>query len=279
MKKFIISFFCFFIFSNLFLGSSYAQDFMGSVSAATGGTGVGAVEATDSVLINPATIAQIPTKYFSVGYAEKRWGATVSDNGKEALFPAALGYYRYSWDQLKREDISVGFAYSVSKPFAIGANVIFLKYDDLTKTNQETHRQTVGDFGATYALNSNFAFGMLLKNFFSTTTDLSSALRRQQTSSLGMSYTFDNLSRFRFDIESNSNNKTDRLVFKYGVESFLNDWLVLRLGYQNNNAQSKNFKTAGIGFVGPQFSFHYAYLADVDESSNNRHSVDLGVPF
>lgn len=273
MKKILI------LILSAFSFQSYSQDFMGSVSAATGGTGVGSVEATDSVLINPATIAQIPTKYFSLGYSEPRWGVTISDNGKEALFPAALGYFRYSWDQLKRQDISVGFAYPISKSFAIGANVLFLEYDDRTKPISQTHRQTVGDFGATYALNSNFAFGALFKNAFASNTDLTKSLQRQQTTSVGTSFTFDNLSRFRFDVESNSENKIDRLIFKYGMESFLNDWLVLRLGYQNNNVQSKNFKTAGIGFVGPQFSFHYAYLADVDDSSNNRHSIDLGIPF
>lgn len=268
----------FFLLSFFVSTYVYAQDFMGSVSAATGGTGVGTVEPTDSVLINPATIAQIPTKYFSLGYSEPRWGVTISDNGKESLFPAALGYFQYNNDFVKRKDISVGVAYPITKSFAVGANVLFLEYEEKTSA-ANTHRQTAGDIGATYAINSNFAFGVLFKSLFSSNTDLAEALQRQQTTAAGMNYTFDNLSRFRFDIESNSKNKMDRLVFKYGVESFLNDWIVLRLGYQNNNVVSKNYQTAGLGFVGPQFSFHYAYLANVADSSDYRHSVDLGVPF
>ena len=30
-------------------------------------------------------------------------------------------------------------------------------------------------------------------------------------------------------------NKTDRLVYMLGLENYLNDWVVFRLGYQNNN--------------------------------------------
>lgn len=277
----IFSFNLFLLLSSvlIFPCDSYSQTFAGSVSASAGGTGVGVVEPSDSVLLNPATVAQIPTKFFAVSYAESRWGITMSDNGKEALFPAALAYYKYSWDQLKRQDMSVTVAHIFNKNFALGLNILFLEYDDRSKPIEETHRQTAADLGGTYAINENFAFGATLKSFYKSRSELADSEQRTQTVVLGTSFTFDNLSRFRFDIETNDKNKTDRLAFKYGIESFLNDWLVLRLGYQNNNVLSKNFQTAGIGFVGPQFSFHYGYLADVNDSSENRHSVDLGVPF
>ena len=64
-----------------------------------------------------------------------------------------------------------------------------------------------------------------------------------------------------------------------GLETYLNDWMIIRLGYQNNNVLSKNFTTAGLGFSGPQFGFHYGYLTNVSNRNEDRHTVDLGVPF
>ena len=70
----------------------------GSVSMATGGTGRGTVEPTDGTLLNPAIVAQIPTKYMSFNYTKDHTQVAISDNGRDALFPAALSFVRNEKD-------------------------------------------------------------------------------------------------------------------------------------------------------------------------------------
>ena len=90
---------------------------------------------------------------------------------------------------------------------------------------------------------------------------------------------FPQIARFRFDIESAPENKTNRLVYMSGIETYMNDWMIFRFGYQNNNVVSKNYITAGAGFAGPQFGLHYAYVSNVADKKEDKHSIDLGIPF
>jgi len=265
---------------SLFSSTSFAQ-VAGSVSMATGGTGRGTVDPTDSVLLNPAIVAQIPTKYFSFNYATDQMGLTISDNGRQALFPAAIAFNRTEVDHLKTQNMGVAVAYSPKPKFAIGlmASLVEYSFDNNPAIGDQKFRQTVGDLGATYAFSKNFAVGAVAYKVFSSKSDVDETLQRQRTLGFGTNYIYENFVRFRFDVESAPENKFNRLVYMGGVETFMNDWLVLRLGYQNNNVLSKNFTTAGLGFAGPQFGLHYAYLTNPADHDDDRHSVDLGIPF
>lgn len=269
-----------FLLSTLFFCDlGLATPVVGSVSTATGGTGRGTVEPTDSVLLNPAIVAQIPTKYFSFNYSKDQMGLTISDNGREALFPAALALNRIEVDHLQTQNIAVAVAYSPLAKLSFGLSAGLVEYSFDNSTDGQKYRQTVGDFGATYAFSKAFAVGLVANKIFSSKSDVDQTLQKQRTVGFGTNYTYQNFVRFRFDVESGPDNKTDRMVYMGGLETFMNDWLIIRFGYQNNNVLAKNFTSAGLGFSGPQFAFHYAYLSNPADSDDNRHSVDLGIPF
>ena len=110
-KKFVKIIFV--LLSGLFFSTTaLATAIIGSVSTATGGTGRGAIEPIDGVLLNPSSVAQIKTKFFSFNYQKDQMGITISDNGKEALFPAAIAFVRSEKDNLKTQDMAVVLAYS-----------------------------------------------------------------------------------------------------------------------------------------------------------------------
>lgn len=262
----------------LFSDGAWAAPYIGSVSLATGGTGRGTVEPTDSVLLNPAIVAQIPTKYFSFNYSKDRMGATISDNGREALFPAALAFNRTDQNHLLTQNLMLAVAYTPLARLSFGLAVSLVEYT-VDIPVEEKFRQTTGDLGVTYAFSKIFAVGLVSSKAFSSKTDLNETLQKQRTLGFGTNYTYLNFVRFRFDVESAPDNKFDRMVYMGGLETFLNDWMILRFGYQNNNVLSKNFLSTGIGFAGPQFGFHYAYLTNPADHDDDRHSVDLGIPF
>jgi hypothetical protein len=258
---------------------SFALPVTGTVSMSTGGTGRGTVEPTDSVLLNPAIVAQIPTSYISLNYTRDQYGITISDNGKEALFPAAVAFNRSNVNDVKTQDMTLVVAYSPKPKLSFGIGASLVEYSLDNSANDQKYNQTVADLGMTYAFTKDFAFGVVAYKAFSSQTDFNQALQKQRTVGAGMNYTYLNFVRFRYDIESAPDNKFNRLIFMSGLETFLNDWMILRLGYQNNNVVSKNFLSAGIGFAGPQFGFHYGYLTNPADHADDRHSVDLGIPF
>ncbi len=268
-----------FIFTLLVSQFIFASPIIGSVSTATGGTGRGAIEPVDGTLLNPSSVAKIKTQFFSFNYSNEQMGVTIADNGKEALFPAALAFVRTDINNLKTQDMAVVVAYSVLPRLSLGTTVSLVEYVTNLKNTEQKYRQTVSDIGASYALAKNISVGIVAYKILSTGSELEKTLQKQQLLGMGASYTFDNFVRFRFDIESAPENKVDRLTYMAGLETFLNDWMIIRLGYQNNNVLSKNFMTAGLGFSGPQFGLHYGYLTNVSNRDEDRHTVDLGVPF
>ncbi len=278
-KKIIRSLILSLVFSISISEAAQASAMVGSISAATGGTGRGTVEPVDGVLLNPASVALINSKFFSFNYSKDQMGVTISDNGKTALFPAAIAFVRTEKDNFKTQDMALVLAFSALRRLSFGTTISLVEYLQDVNGVEQKYRQTVGDIGATYIVNREMSVGVVMNKAFSSSTELGSALQKQKTFGFGGNYTYENFVRFRFDLESASENKTDRLVYMGGVETFLNDWIVARVGYQNNNVLAKNFVTAGVGFSGPQFSLHYAYLTNVADRNDDRHSVDLGIPF
>ncbi len=251
----------------------------GAISTATGGSGRGTTEPVDSVLLNPAIVAALPTKFFSANYTNEQWGVTISDNGKDALFPAAVAFVKSDANNLKTQQISVALSYAFQKSFAVGLGVSMLEYDLGGAAFQQKYRQSIGDVGFVYAPSPVFGVGLVANKVFSSATEIAQSLQKQKTIGFGAQYTYLSFARFRFDIESAPENKTDRLVYMGGIETFINDWVIIRLGYQNNNVLAKNFSSLGLGFAGPQFGLHYAYISNVVDKSEDKHSIDLGIPF
>lgn len=268
------------VFIISLIGATKVLAAVGAVSAATGGTGRGAVEPIDGVLLNPATVSDLPNKSFSYNYSQDQWALTVTDNGQDSYFPASLKFIKTKSSVVDTQQLGLSFASRRWKKFAVGGTGSMVEYTNyLSNSLEEKYRQSTVDLAATYALATNFGIGLVANKVGSSTASLPENLQIQKTVALGMSYTYLNFARFRLDVESAPENKTDKLVYMTGLENYLNDWVVFRLGYQNNNVVSKNYLTAGIGFAGPQFGLHYAYIANTTSNNEDKHLFDLGIPF
>lgn len=254
---------------------------VGAVSNATGGSGRGAVDTTDGILLNPAFLVDFPSKYITLNYSQDDYAVTVVDNGKESFFPAALQFVETKTSQVDTRKFGVSFATPRWKILTVGTTVSLVEYSNiLNNAGAETkYRQGVADLGLTLALSKNIGFGLVANKVGSTHTELPAGLELQKTVGAGFSYTYANFMRLRFDVLSGPDNKTDKLVYMYGIENFINEWLVVRLGYQNNNVTAQNYLTAGLGFDGPQFGFHYAYVGNTANQPDQKHLFDLSIPF
>jgi len=257
---------------------------VGAVSTATGGSGRGAVEPVDGILLNPATISDLPSQNFSYNYSENHWALTVTDNGEDVYLPAAFKFVKTKNSLLDSQQLGLSLASRRWKKIAFGGTASMIEYTNyLSNTAEQKLRQTTLDLAATYSLAQNLGLGLVANKVSSSPVDLADNLMLispiQKTTAVGLSYTYQNFARLRFDIESAPENKTDKLVYMLGLENYLNDWVVFRLGYQNNNVVSKNYFSSGLGFAGPQFGLHYAYISNTADKSEDQHLFDLAVPF
>jgi hypothetical protein len=254
---------------------------VGAVSNATGGSGRGAVDTTDGILLNPAFLVDFPAKYFTINYSQDDYAVTVVDNGKDSFFPAALQFVETKSSSVDTRKFGISLATPRWKILTFGTTVSLVEYSNVLNNSlpETKYLQGVADLGLTLALTKDIGFGLVANKIGSTDTEMPPALELQKSVGAGFSYTYANFIRLRFDVQSAPDNKTDDLIYMYGLENFINEWLVLRIGYQNNKVTDRNYLTGGLGFDGPQFGFHYAYVGNTADQPDQKHFFDLSIPF
>jgi hypothetical protein len=253
---------------------------VGAVSTATGGSGRGAVETVDGIYMNPAFLRDFNGQNFSYNYTRDAWALSLTDSGKDSYFPAGLQLINTKTETLETQKFGVTLAAPRWKRIAFGATTSMVEYSEKNSgVIGDKYRQGMIDLGMTVILTKNLGLGITANKIASSDIKLADSVQIQKTVGMGLSYLLDNFARFRFDVESGFDNKTDRLVYMGGVENFLNDWMIFRVGFQKNQVLEKDYVTAGLGFAGPQFTLHYAYIADASDQTDQKHLFDLGIPF
>ncbi len=265
-----------FVSQNTF-AAVQAQNIFGAVSLATGGAGVAIVDLTDSALLNAAVIPFYSQRQVSFSYSSSRFAGAMVDNGRDALFPAAIAYEQHSNDTYKKKLYHLILAYEFSPKFSLGLDFHYDEFRFLAI--DEIHKQTLVNAGLLWQPNKTWSLGLTHRNVALTDTDLPDSVDRVTVTTLGASYVYQNLAQMRFDIETVEKQPSDRFIFKIGIESYINDWIITRFGYRNDNIASQNFGTAGVGFAGPQFGLHYAYQVEANNTVDPLHVIDLNFPF
>jgi hypothetical protein len=260
---------------------SFAEiDAVGAVSTATGGSGRGAIETVDGIYLNPAFLRDFTGQNFSYNYTRDAWALSLTDSGTDSLFPAGLQLINLKTETLETQKLGLTFAAPRWKKLAFGATTSMVEYMEKNSgVMGDKYRQGVVDLGITVAINSKIGFGLTANKVASSQVKIAENVQLQKTMGMGISYIINDFARFRFDMETGPDNKTNRLIYMAGMENFLNDWMIFRMGFQKNNVVSKDYITAGMGFAGPQFTLHYAYIADASDQTDQKHLFDLGIPF
>ena len=265
-------------FCSLFISINIlAIENTGAVSSATGGAGAGVLEEVDGTYLNPASIALFQKKSFAASFSKYHTNIHMSDNGRDAFFPAALAYTKSDENQIQTQSYHLVIAYAVLPNLSLGTDISLREIKLETMTDK--FRQTVVSPAICYLISEAFSAGLVWKNRALADTDLVDILDQNSTVVFGLGYVYDKFAKFRGDIETAEHEKTDKMIYKFGIETYLNDWIITRIGYQNDNAHSLNFFTAGVGFAGPQFGLHYAYQSEARNIRDPLHTIDLNISF
>ncbi len=253
----------------------------GAVSAGLGNAGVGILELTDGIINNPALISAYPSEHLGFTTTEGQQQVYFADNGAEALFPAGLGYSqeKYLGDiEQKTFHLTLGYSIPIQKnKLFFGADFQYRQW----KLNQieQTYLQSVANLGLYYQLQPWLSIGATVADIPLTDTKLADSMDKATQSFVGVGIGDETFARIRFDIGNAVNQNNSNLIFRGGIQTMVNDWILTSLGYENNNVIGSKTLTIGVGFKGPQFGLYYAHQNEANDLFEARHVVDLSVPF
>ena len=261
----------FFLIHLIALGAS-AQVFSSSISAATGGTGRAAVEAGDGVFLNPSTLVHLRGTFLYSSFAKDEYAVTLTDNSPATVLPASLGFVQKTLEVAQGELVQQDIIFSLAEFFADKWS-IGLTGHYLTQTIPgNSYRQPNADLGFMYTPKAHIGFALVGYNIFGEKSEIPDNFRVKSSVGAGFNYIYEALIRFRADVTSES-------VFMGGLESYFNEFLIVRLGYSTDTDDKRDLATFGVAFKGPRFAINYAYQGNPENSGDYRHSVDLEIPF
>lgn len=262
--------------------------YTGAVNSATAGAGSAAVEPTESPFGNPASIGFLKGYYFTAGFGTVSQNAlgsaqdlsvSLMDNMRDTVVPASLSYVQTNTkpevgDPVLLREFRLGMGNMIKPGLAFGLGVNH--HDD--RLIRDRYTQTNIDMGFLMTPAKDIGGAVYFENLLSPNSGIPYEYRSHQKTTLGASYNYRRFVRFKADVISATNNSFSKPTLAAGMESYMNKWLIVRWGVQRNNEKEANGYAAGLGFIGPKFGLHYAYLNSPQDESLTRHSVDLAVP-
>jgi hypothetical protein len=263
----------------------YAQNYEGAVVSGNGGAGRAAVDAPESLYMNPATVVHLKNRYLTLGLGQFRqdpniegdsFSASISDGTPESSIPASLGYAQNSIDmdgmgKVLHKVFQFSLAGFIAPRLSLGVG---LHHKEQT-TDVEKYSQNNADIGLLYTPFDNFGVGLVSYDLFAASSKVPESLRNKASQGLGLNYIYKNFIRLRLDFLMSDSDLSSML----GFESYVSEFFVLRAGYRNDAHSELNKTSLGFSFVGPRFAIHYAYLMGTSSQKLTQHAVDFSVPF
>lgn len=272
---------------------SKAEPPFSPVSLATGRARVAANDQGAQILSNPAALvhadAFVSSFFFQAGMhadseREERFTGSMVDNGDDVFFSGGFLYSqgRQSYadnPDYKEKRIQGSFARFIYKQLSFGGSVYYLEKD--VKGGRK-HNFWDADLGLLWNPIADLGVGARFDSLARHGDDSPAYLRPADRFTLGVNYVFMPQFRARADISriteygAASGGKWD---VRAGLESFVDAFLVIRMGYEAQESLGRHYASAGFGFVGPRLQIDYAYRKNVDFSAGAMHGVDFRLPF
>jgi hypothetical protein len=273
----------------ILLVQSSSFGYNGAVSSGTANTGRAAIESSEAPFSNPAAVAHLKGYYFTAGYgavghkgalgSAQDLSVSLTENMRDTVVPTSLAYSQTSLKPSNTpESLERNFKLSLgnfwSKNTAAG---LAIQHQD-NRLEEKSYAQTNLQLGVLFSRDENWGFALVMDNLLKPDSGIPEAYRQKQTTAVGTSFNYKRFARFKADIESTSTNSFAKPTMGVGVESYLNKWLIFRVGTARNQELAASLYSIGAGFIGPKFALNYAYQNSSQEESLSRHSVDLAVP-
>lgn len=274
MKKWFIAFVVFsfqYTFADILNG--------GAVSSAAGGTGRASVDAGTPSLLNPAMLVHLKGRQIYTAYEKDTLVVGLSENSKEVAIPTSISYWQKkpqvatTQDEVLTQDFRLTVAEFIQRLWAVGVTAHYFQ----VRTPEKTLGQGNIDLGFSVTPVPDIGMALVFYNLGQENKDIADEHRLYQQVGIGFNHIYRDYFRSRLDILSGRNQNFSESTLMLGIESYMNQWTIIRLGYLQNTFLRRSGWTAGFGFDLPKFRINYAYQSLTQEE--NRHSVDMAIPF
>lgn len=274
-------------FSLLLFGlNSQATEMVGALSAGQGGTGRAAVEGSESLYLNPASLALMNKFYSSISYqsgftqkdvSRNTYSITFTDGTDSAFLPGALGYRRHQISDrgvhYKENEFKAGVAYRLTERVSAGLGGSFLKAESQLG---EGYNQTNLDAGLLFGLMPNWGLSINAENIIEAKKSLPLALQRRSQAALGTQYIFRTFITARYEaIVPLYAEIAQKIGHRVGLGVDLQNHFRLNLGFSNDDNTSQNWSSVGLAWMGPRLRLAYSFQDESRLGLGERHLVDL----
>lgn len=208
------------------------------------------------------------------------WTVGMTDNSPDNVVPAALGYHvtkkaPANQAELTAKDLRLTLAGFLTRSVSIGLTGKQQSWDQGSLDWQQIN----ADFGISWIATPRLGLGLVVSDIYGARTDLPVELQTPMRTALGLNFLFREFVHLRADVVSAARNDLKRPTLLLGYESSLSQYLVFRLGYGIDHENDREFGSVGFGLTLPRFRLSYGVQARSRGDGEDRHSVDLGIPF
>lgn len=259
----------------------------GATTHGIGLSGRASVIASEAVMLNPAALSAFQGYYltglartyqYSPDVTARTLGFSLSDNTKTQLFPAAINYTNtITTDGFEKRNYYVGSAVRIGRDIAFGASIRRIESD----VQREVSNHMDFDLGLLYSINSQMALGLVIQQ----AGGGKASIGAHRTYALAFSGGYADFFRYHFDVVGLSYRNKDIFMASLGIESQLNDYLILRAGTLQSATPDPTLElgeaSVGVGFVGPRLAVNYSVSQALYRSLPQQleHRFDLTLPF
>lgn len=266
MKKLTI------LFMLFFTSLSFANLPQSAVALGAGGAGVASVEPGEASFMNSASLVHLKGRHFYTSFQKDLFAISLTENDRDSAVPGAFSYFSDKEVQMFALSLS-DFVYD---RIAFGATLTYWQ----AEFDLEDKRKTAinGNVGILWTPINDFGIGFAAENIVSASDEFERNNRLIPTSRFGVNWNYQEWFRLRMDLVTQTNNRWDNWIPQVGVESYTSKWFIFRIGV-SRPPKLKESWSAGFGFDLPRFKIDYASQWHADGGNDQRHSVDLSIPF
>lgn len=278
MIKGIISFAAVFLAISLPADFALAQIYDTSISAATAGAGRAAVDTGEPSFLNPAILMHLRGNHFLFSRGQQDFAVYFSDNNRDIVFPAALAFVQRTFGDVKSsvlQDVRLTIADRLGDQWAFGINIHHYQI----RNDDGSFGEINGDIGLLYTPTPDWGLAYVTYEILGGKEEIPTGHRLSRQTALAANYLYGKIMRFRADILSAPNNNFSQTKTMFGYEIYLNEFILARVGYQDDRYNDVRQASVGIGFDLPKFDINYAYVRQVPQNIQEQHSIDFALSF
>lgn len=247
---------------------------------AVAGSGRAAIVPNEAASLNPATLAHLRGRDLHSAFFGDEWSVGISENSADTMIPAAFKFNRRKWRSGTKEyiesDLRLAMGQFISERWAFGVTAHQRDF----QLGEASWKGINVDAGLMSVINRRLSAALVLYDLFSpNTNELPEDLRPSPRTGIGATLLLSEQVRLRLDYLTSRQHTWTSGTTMLGYESFLSQWLVVRMGLQSDREREIELATAGLGLELPRFRLNYAYQTGITTGLEDVHSVDLGIPF